>query len=699
MNTLFIASIFLFAAVLTGVYFFFRFRKKRHQLPTRQDVKLIPEMRALPLNCRSWVTEDGLDPHQQQALTSPAQTTLVLAGAGAGKTKVLTKRIILLNRYLGFPIKSMMILAFNDTAAQEVSRRVSEELRVPMESLYKKNIRTIHSLAFEIFRSGNLPSRVISEEKELRNVLKEILLEIRSGPDSARYQDEVIELFGDYPRIQVRTHDRKKKVGNISIRCSDGTQVRSKMERAIVEELNRRGVKYIYEPTITWADRYFQPDFYLPEYDVYMEYWGMHDHEDPVLRLKYRRDQEKKKEAFKKFRFYLIDLYPPSKGHPVDPVKFLGKRLDSLTSKKFPNQGEAKLRQIFNTMEDQLIEVILGVLAILTSYGKTIAEISSKSDSLLRRILLFISPIYNSLEARLKEQGKTTFGLFLKGALEVLQQNPDILEKYRRSYRFFFVDEVQDLMPLTREFIRCLFGPDQSLFAIGDDYQSIYSFAGSDPATIVKFDSYFEGGDRLALVNNYRCHPRIVDVSNVVIANNKVQVFKEVRGIYRAGQNGADRPVRILTLEHLPLDMDRVIDEVMAAIPANENLTILSRYRENNPNVEPWLSAFKAKGLSGRIEFLTIHKSKGLEADNVLIINCIEHSDEKYSFPATDGVQGVKDMVLNICRGSDFSLEEEETRLFYVALTRAKKRVFVQTVKGKESRFTQPRFLSRHLVS
>lgn len=685
--------ILLLVAFLTSTYVF-RLRKANDS-----EVQLIPEMRALPLACRPWVADDGLDIHQQQALTSPARITLVLAGAGAGKTKVLTKRIVLLNRHLGVPLENMMVLAFNDAAAKEVSQRVADQLGMSVERLFKKNIRTIHSLAYEIYRSSQFAARVVSEEKELRNVLKEILIERREAPQGAKYVDEVVELFGDYPRIQMRSFDRKKENASRAIRCSDGTRVRSKMEKAIVEELARRGIDYIYEPTVTWADRYFQPDFFLPAFDAYIEFWGMHDHEDATLREKYRRDELAKKDSFKKFGFYLIDVYPASKEHPTDPIRFLGKRLDGLSGKSSNANGAAKLQRIFNAMEDQVIEVVLGTHAILTSYGKTLKEVLPTDASLLRRILVFTSPLCDALEARLKEQGKTTFSLFLKEAVTALKANPAVLRQYQRAFRFVFVDEVQDLMPMTREFIQCLVGPDQSLFAIGDDYQSIYSFAGSDPGTIVKFDRYFKGAHRVSLVNNYRCHPRIVDASNAVIAHNTVQVFKEARGVYRTGQAATDRPVTVITLQNVPAEMDRLIDLVMGAIPADENLTVLSRYREGNPTVVPWIKAFKAKGFARRVNFLTIHKSKGLEADNILLVQCVEHPDEKYSFPAGDGVQSVRNQVLDLCRGADFSLEEEETRLFYVALTRAKKRVFIQTVKGKESRFTTDQFLPRELVS
>lgn len=115
MNTFLIVLISLLAGFLTGLFFlgFLRRRKTAKNLPANQrKIKLIPELRAIPLACRPWVGDDGLDCHQQQALTSPARITLVLAGAGAGKTKVLTKRILLLNRYLGVPIENMMVLVF-----------------------------------------------------------------------------------------------------------------------------------------------------------------------------------------------------------------------------------------------------------------------------------------------------------------------------------------------------------------------------------------------------------------------------------------------------------------------------------------------------------------------------------------------------------------------------------------------------------
>lgn len=666
-----------------------------------RDLKpIIPEMASLPISCKELCDDGKIDEKQQEALTSPFMQTLVIAGAGAGKTKILTDRVVLLNKYLGIPISKILVLAFNNKAAQEVAERVGKRLNIPFDDLFKKNIRTIHSLALEVFKTTMPKMQIAKEEKDLRNIIKQILNEEKAGKGNPNYISNVIELFGDGNNKGLKYSDKKSTDPSRKIECSDGTKVRSIGEKNIVEALLKNKIKFEYEPLATWPDIYFQPDFYFPEYDVYAEYWGMLEHFDPIIRQQYVLHMESKKEQFKKYKMYLINLEPPSNNRPQKPEEYLVYHLKNrCTLRNTPGPNKKKMDNIFNVFEEQLIDLIISVINITLAYGQKIEEIIPKAEPYIQTVLKFIAPFCEKLEKQLELKSKTTFSHIMKGALDIFKNNPQLLAEYQTSYKYIFVDEVQDLQPLTRDFIRAIIGKEQALFAIGDDYQSIYSFAGSDPAFIVKFEYYFPDAQKIKLLYNYRCHPRIVDASNVIIRNNTVQDFKEVVGLYKTGQDKEEKVITILSLDDEEQQRESALKYVLSKVPTNETFKVLARYNQTNQTIKPYMDLLEEKVKKNECEFNTIHKSKGLEADNVLILGCVDHVNEKYCFPAGDKAQSIKDKILRLCRGPEFSLAEEETRLFYVAVTRAKKRAFIITVKGKESKFVSEKYLPRQMVN
>jgi DNA helicase-4 len=337
-------------------------------------------------------------------------------------------------------------------------------------------------------------------------------------------------------------------------------------------------------------------------------------------------------------------------------------------------------------------------MEITMAYGKKIEDLLPKADPYVRAILTFIIPICEELETRMSLKKKTTFTRILYLAVNRLKNDKTLLENLRKTYKCIFVDEAQDLQPLTRQLIRLLVGKEQNLFAIGDDYQSIYSFAGSDPSFIVKFEHYFPEAKVMDLKYNYRCHPGIVDISNKIIRNNKVQRFKAVKGILSENQSENDKVMTIIKVADAPGYKDAMADYLLSQIPENEDIQILGRYSEVMPEIEPYMRVINQKFNGRKYKYLTIHKSKGLQADNVIILGCVSREDGAYCFPAKDNSHRIKDRILALCRGSKFNLTEEETRLFYVAVTRAKKRVFVVTVKGQESEFIGEEYLPQDMV-
>ena len=402
---------------------------------------------------------------------------------------------------------------------------------------------------------------------------------------------------------------------------------------------------------------------------------------------------------FKKHKFILIDIEPQRPNSSLTPEEYLISRLKSFKTGRYAAVYENKIRKIFNALEDKLVELLIAVMDITMAYGIKLKHLMPKADPFIKAVLRFIIPICEDLETAMDQKNTSTFTAILKKAVNRLEKEKDLAKNLQEKYKCVFVDEVQDLQPLTRRLIRLLTGKKQNLFAIGDDYQSIYSFAGSDPLFIVKFEHYFQEAEVMQLKYNYRCHPNIVEISNRIIRNNKHQRFKQVKGKFCSGQSETDKVLTVVTVSDETQKV-AMADYLLSQIPEKEDVQILARYNESMPGIEPYAKAITQKFQGRKIEFKTIHRSKGLQADNVVILGCVDNQDGAFCFPAKDNFQRIKDKILRLLpdRGNKFNMVEEETRLFYVGVTRAKKKVFVVTVKGQESKFIDKKFLPRDLI-
>ena len=218
--------------------------------------------------------------------------------------------------------------------------------------------------------------------------------------------------------------------------------------------------------------------------------------------------------------------------------------------------------------------------------------------------------------------------------------------------------------------------------AVGDDFQSIYKFSGSDINLFINFNSFFRAGKILKIQTTYRNSQELVNVAGDFIMQNKKQIKKEMRSNIHV-----DRPIKIVYYSNAKKDFFTLLSYLYKI--ENYKLFILSR---NNKDIENFINDkviysdgnVKIEGKSRFIiRHMTIHKSKGLECDDVILINLI---DDKLGFPS----MMEQDKILNYIRKDtkkDFI--EEERRLFYVALTRAKRNCYLFVPREKPSIFVR----------
>ena len=237
------------------------------------------------------------------------------------------------------------------------------------------------------------------------------------------------------------------------------------------------------------------------------------------------------------------------------------------------------------------------------------------------------------------------------------------------------VDEFQDVNSLQVKLLDLLLKPETQLFCVGDDWQSIYGFRGSNVDYIVNFESHYKGSEVHKLNINYRSNQTIVGASNEVIKNNKNQISKEVSAIKQAPSK-----IQIYRAKRLDLDgVEFMVEKVRELYTKGYNKEdILVLYRRSKM-FDPYFQGLKNEKLF--VSCKTIHASKGLEAKAVFIIGLTEGNGGFPDIWLDDAIfRVVKDVKYDM-------LLEEERRLFYVAITRAKDELFLITELGNESPF------------
>ena len=261
------------------------------------------------------------------------------------------------------------------------------------------------------------------------------------------------------------------------------------------------------------------------------------------------------------------------------------------------------------------------------------------------------------------------------------------------GYELVMVDEMQDASHARARLARALVNrPGRHLFAVGDDWQSINRFAGADLSVMTDFDRWFGDGQTLRLERTFRSPQSLCNISSSFIQKNPAQLAKQVtssapefRPTMRAVAVGhADQFASVLQnhLAQLNLEVER--GAVSAGKGGKVHVLILGRYRHLLDGVSnEWDHRKKNTGQWQHLNigFRTIHGSKGLEADFVVILGM---NTGAYGFPSTISDDPV--LRLAMPEGDTFPLAEER-RLFYVAMTRAKRSVLLLTIRDKESPF------------
>ena len=317
--------------------------------------------------------------------------------------------------------------------------------------------------------------------------------------------------------------------------------------------------------------------------------------------------------------------------------------------------------------------------------SETVAQIASKfSSDEYRKLFLTVSEKYQKELSELLEKHQATFSGLIKLAIRYLRSG-----QIKTQFRYIIVDEYQDLSALRQEFLRLLIESSQAnLFAVGDDWQAIYGFSGSRVDFTLNFRRFWGDFSLHRISKTYRFGPTLAGLSSSFIMQDHTQIRKQIQ----SQKEDSLEPVVEISGDSERLDLE-VLTHYFESLPGNSSILLLGRFQVDQFrllhctqfNLTSSDVEFRPRP-DLKIRFLTVHQSKGLEADYVIILN---NREAKLGFPAHVKDPPLKTELIKIAEELrlDQASVNEERRLFYVALTRAKKQVILLAVDGKESSF------------
>lgn len=334
------------------------------------------------------------------------------------------------------------------------------------------------------------------------------------------------------------------------------------------------------------------------------------------------------------------------------------------------------------TMQTSIIREFLDLHELDSTTLSLIASKFSSPD--YSELFLTVSKKYQRELSSLLGKHQTTFSGLIKLAIRYLRSG-----QIRTRFRYIIVDEYQDLSVLRQEFLHLLLESSQAnLFAVGDDWQAIYGFSGSRVDFTLNFRQFWGVFSLHRISKTYRFGPTIAMLSSSFIMQDHTQIQKQIQ----SQKEDALEPVVEISGDSERFDME-VLTHYFESLPRDSSILFLGRFQIDRLRLLH-CTQFKLTSDSIvfhmrpdlKIRFLTVHQSKGLEADYVIILN---NREAKLGFPAHVKDPPLKTELIKIVDkiGLDQASVNEERRLFYVALTRAKKQVILLTVDGKESSF------------
>lgn len=650
-----------------------------------------------------------LDKQQRRSIVSEEDNCLVVSSAGSGKTSSIVGKVKYLTEIKGIDPKRILLISYTNKAAAELTERMA------MNDLKGY---TFHKLAIDIIGkvTGTKPSicdntdalfvdiyhQLIDNPAFKKSILEYIIDFQSNDSEKERLENEKKELLSEQKKVKQKA----------LLPDMDGKTiyVRSAQEQKICFVLSSLGINFRYEEPYEYklADEMhsqYRPDFsiYFKQSNttkrIYLEHFGVD--ENSLVPAWFAKDKNItyeeanriyndgitwKKAAHEKYGTQLLVTssadfrYADIKDKLRTLLKDAGVPIHEKTDKELYDLIIPK----GSKQEKALIRLIATFITLIKSNCKSIDEVTNQTKYASDERSYFIiknifTPVYEHYTNILQDRNQIDFTDAIIQATEICK-NSQVVE-----YDYIIVDEFQDISIDRYNFLKVLRkgNPQAKLYCVGDDWQSIYRFSGSDMALFNQFADYFGATEINKIETTYRFGEPLVSLSSNFIQRNKTQIQKNIHPF------NSEIKTELLFCPYDKENYCNILEQIVASIPSDKSIFMLGRYSFDDYYISNKFQSIKEGSrfyyvIGGRkIEFLTAHKSKGLEADFVILLQC---NKDTYGFPSLVSDDPVLNYVLT---KSDRFPYGEERRLFYVAITRAKIKTIVLYDESTPSVFVE----------
>lgn len=670
-----------------------------------------------------------LDLQQRTAVVTDEDNNIVIAGAGSGKTTTIVGKInYLISRY-GVSPKEILLISFTKKSALDLAERIN---------LAGLDAMTFHKFGKEVIVQvdGKQPS--VFDEAQFNLLIKKYF---NQSIQNENYLQKVTEYFSDFlkpVKSQFEFEDRgeyiqyikdqnfrsyKLKEVKVNGRITFSMEaVKSIEECKIANFLLFNGINYDYElpyehDTANQSYRRYKPDFTIIQggNKIYLEHFGIkRDGSVPkwfsgdgyqTASEKYNEDMNWKRETHKNYGTTLIETYSyeMSEGGLFENLTKKLVQAGIVLKPKSPDEIWKIISEASKEEVDNFISLFATFITLMKSNNYSVNEVKDKNKQIKdiftrgrnSLFLELLTPIYSSYQSYLTARDEIDFSDMINKASLYISSG-----KYKRRFKYVIIDEFQDISIGRYKLVKAIknTNPTCKLFCVGDDWQSIYRFSGSDISLFKDFEKYFGFTVKSKIETTYRFHHPLITLSSDFILKNPNQAKKELKSImdnktttYKIHYSVNDNQDDTITIVN-------IFNEILQQYPDldGKRIYILGRYgfdfnRIKNENSLLKIdrnneTIFYEKHSNGDIrtikaQFMTVHKSKGLEAEIVIIINC---NSGKYGFPS----EMSDDAALNLLLSEADQFENgEERRLFYVAMTRAREQLYFVADSSYKSKF------------
>lgn len=644
-----------------------------------------------------------LDVEQRKAILNSEIANLVIAGAGSGKTLTICGKVKYLIEKEGVSSSDILLLSYSKKSALDLEKKI--------KLIDKKvSVFTFHKLGLDILKNVyNKPflveeqydaiieeyfrKKLVNRPKILDAIFMFLTLFFKSNFNDKKYKD----IGEKYQELKTSNYTTIKDI-LFGLSNSDGKKetlkkelVKSDQELILANFYFINGINYEYEKpykvdTSTSKKRQYTPDFYLVDYDIYHEHYGI----DEKGRCP-QYDSEEEKE-------YLDSMAWKRETHSTNNTKCIetysyefsnGEIFDNLKTRLKENNVEFKPIKIDTILEimnskyyglnlKSFINLIKTFISLYKSQYEDESGFLKLKDEFkyfnsyqkirCKLFLMIAKDVYSYYMNYIRKDNRIDFDDMILMAINALNNSNSF------NYKYIIVDEFQDMSQSRLKFLLALIQKGRSrLFAVGDDWQAIYRFSGCDINIFLNFSQIFKFNTINFINTTYRNSQELQDIATKFIMANSEQYSKKIKS-----NKNLENPVKIVYYSNNKTMVFNQILEEIYKLNKEANILILGRNNhDKNSILNKDLVLLNNNNLysneytSLNLKYSTVHSSKGLEEDYVILINS---EDANLGFP--NKIED--DAVLSLVLGSNGTyLYAEERRLWYVALTRTKTYTYI----------------------